>query len=198
MKRFLLSHHHLFFAARLTSREGRFAQALFQSCQHDSHRLQAVREELNAFSEVYVRDMAFKRFLSALTPFEANSVFGDNVSATFLRFLGLLVDKKSVSLLPTINRSLENMINYYSSTQTVIVRYATTFSNEQKAKLNEMLKSFFQVETIICDFQNDPRILGGCIVEGNGFEIDASWLSQFRQLSTLMYKDYHKSEEINV
>lgn len=165
----------------------RYGKALFQAAV-DKHEEAKVQQEL-ASSWPAIRDampaLRNPRVSSADKKKKLEGALAGKVSATTLRFLGLLIDKKRFELLPFIMSDLGKLINEKNNVARAQVRTARSLSADAQDKLKARLKTFAG-KTIELDVKEDPELIGGVIVRLGDWVLDSSLRGQLRKMREMI------------
>lgn len=110
-----------------------------------------------------------------------NSIFQDNVSSLSTQFMQVITRKGRESLLGEIADAYVEMVKKRKNIQSAVVTTATPLTEELRAELLELVKSWNNGEVDLTE-KVDPEILGGFVLTVNDRMVDASVSSKFRQL----------------
>ena len=103
------------------------------------------------------------------------------VSATTLRFLELLIEKKRFDLLPAISADMGKLVAEKNNTAKAQVRTAGPLSADAQAKLKRGL-STFAGKDVELDIKEDPELIGGLVVRLGDWVLDSSLRGQLRKM----------------
>ena len=144
----------------------RYGKALFQaaSAKNEDQKVHqelvaawpAIREALPMLRSPKVSSADKKKKLEA--------ALGAKLSATTLKFLGLLIDKKRFELLQYVMADLLKLVNEKHGIAKAQVRTARPLSAEQQEHLKKSLKTFAG-KNIELDIKEDPELIGGVVVK---------------------------------
>ena len=168
----------------------RYAKALFQAglerkeearVQQDlADTLKLLREQLGKFRNPLLGAAKQKTLLKSLV--------GTKVSATTLRFLELLVDKKRFSLLPWITMEFGAMLDAQRGLVRAQVRSAAKLGDKELDRLKSDLKRFTGKDVAV-EVKEAPELLGGMVVKMGDWVLDGSLQGQLRRLAAQLVEE---------
>jgi F-type H+-transporting ATPase subunit delta len=114
-----------------------------------------------------------------------SAALAGKVSATTLKFLELLIDKKRFDLFPVIVVGFGQLVAEKNKTAKAVVRTARALSLEAQAKLKKGL-SDFSGKNVELDLKDDPELIGGVVVRLGDWVLDASLRGRLKNLKETM------------
>lgn len=159
---------------------GRYAKSLleYDSLDHD------FKTVLSAFDQDYnLGYILASNFIKKGHLIDIIGIFEEKLSLSkpFTSFLKVLVQNRRISLLPDIYRCYQTLWNRKYKLRPVTVKTAYPLSDLQKTKAVTILKTYFS-EQMIVDYKEDKSLLGGILIESNGYRIDATLDQQINAL----------------
>jgi ATP synthase F1 delta subunit len=97
-------------------------------------------------------------------------------------FIKLLVLKKRFALAWDISAQLQNLLDLRLGVKRVNIVFAREIPQEQKLKLQDVLKDFFKSEVSL-NYDEDKKLLCGIQIRHGDTLIDASALGRIKQMS---------------
>ena len=171
---------------------GRYASALFlaASAKNEEQKVQTelggaqklLLDSMNALRHPRVSTADKKRLLEAQ--------LSGKVSATTLKFLDLLVEKKRFELLPMVGANFARMAAEKRGAVKAVVRTARPLSAEAQKQLAAKLKTFAGKDVEI-DIKEDPELIGGVSVKIGDWVLDSSLRGQLRRMKESIYQHGH-------
>lgn len=109
-------------------------------------------------------------------------LFGEQVSATTLKFLMLLIDKSRIQYLRYIATSYVALASKMSSSEIAEVTSVTHLSSDQQERLKAKLLELRGVSKIELVLKVDPSLLGGFIVQIGSSVLDFSLSGSLKKM----------------
>jgi F-type H+-transporting ATPase subunit delta len=109
-------------------------------------------------------------------------ILGEQVSATTLKFLMLLVDKDRIEYLRYVATSYTALAAKESSSEIAEVTSVTHLSVDQQEKLKAKLKQLRGTSNIELVLKVDPRLLGGFVVQIGSSVMDFSLAGALKKM----------------
>jgi F-type H+-transporting ATPase subunit delta len=110
------------------------------------------------------------------------SLFGEQLSPSFLNLLKLLADRGRIGYLDAVLERLLELYREQNSIALATLTSAEPLSEEQQASLTEKVKQVAGTEHVEIDLQVDPALIGGFVLRVGSKVIDASLAGQVRRL----------------
>ena len=110
------------------------------------------------------------------------SLFGEQLSPSFLNLLKLLADRGRIGYLDAVLERLLELYREQNSIALATLTSAEPLSEEQQASLTEKVKQVSGTEHVEIDLQVDPALIGGFVLRVGSKVIDASLAGQVRRL----------------
>ena len=139
-----------------------------------------VGQELNSFAELLETIPEFRVFLSSpsidLTTKSLliESLFQSKCSETFFNFLSLIVHRGRFLLFDSMVFQYVELMNKYLKKLRVQCTSAMPLNQETEKLLKAALSKAYSGQEIILTSKIDPHLLGGFVLEVDGYVIDAS------------------------
>lgn len=161
----------------------RYSKALFQAASAKGEENRVQTDLVGAKSAVLDLQAVLRhpRVSVADKKQKLESVLSGKVSATTLRFLELLIEKKRFDLLPAISADLGKLVAEKNNTAKAVVRTARPLPADAQAKLKKGL-SVFAGKDIELDIKEDPELIGGLVVRLGDWVLDSSLRGQLRKM----------------
>lgn len=175
--------------------EGRYVNALY-SAAAKSNKLDAVEGDLKKLAGLYKTDSKFKEFMinPLINPYQKNQVFeGDlknklKLNDLSVNLLSAMSENRRLKNLPEIERSFAQIMAAVRGELPCTITSARPLPDTKKKEVEDSLKAFTSKKLLI-DYQTDPSIVGGLIVDFNGENyIDMSVRSKIRLYSESIRK----------
>ena len=115
-----------------------------------------------------------------------SAVLSGKVSATTLKFLELLIDKKRFDLLTVITAGFGQLLADKNNTAKAVVRTARPLAPEAQAKLKKGLASF-SGKNVELDIKEDAELIGGLVVRLGDWVLDSSLRGQLKNLKETIH-----------
>jgi F-type H+-transporting ATPase subunit delta len=165
----------------------RYAKALFLAA-NKSKSLEEVSSSLSNLSRVF-DDMPNEIQRVFLDPTVCRkdltlcvSSFLKGLPAVFNNFCNILVNEGRLSLIGDVNIYFQKLLMHSKGQTTADVWSAYKLSNDFCLKLEKILSNLTD-KKVSLNVQLDPRLLGGTVIEIDGFRLDNSILGNLEQLS---------------
>lgn len=110
------------------------------------------------------------------------TLFGEQLSPSFLNLLKLLADRGRIGYLDAVLERLLELYREQNSIALATLTSAEPLSEEQQASLTEKVKQVAGTEHVEIDLQVDPALIGGFVLRVGSKVIDASLAGQVRRL----------------
>jgi len=168
-----------------------YAEALLDLAKSNNS-LKETTNDMNIVSQFLANSSDLEKFLSnPLITKEAKKnvvkdVLGEQIGASTLKFLLLLVDRSRVSVLDKIAQKFLELSYKEDSIAIAKVTSSVQLSAEQQQKIAEKLKIICGAKQIKLALKVDPQLIGGFTVEIGSKLIDTSIRGQLRQISSLL------------
>jgi ATP synthase F1 delta subunit len=176
-----------------TSLPGRYARALF----NEGKRAGNLKEILDNFNRL---DTFFKKHSSVRKLLTSNCVnatdldagwraLGDHLSfcPAFTAFMRQIIHNKRYPIIGKIRYIFRVAVAKHKNMRNVTILSAVELLPEQRARVEKLVDRAFKEKAII-RYEVDERILAGIKIASEEVAVDASALSQLKQLSTY-YRD---------
>ena len=142
--------------------------------------LNELNQDINVISQFVSNSKDLERFLAnpVVTKESKKTVLkdllGEQVSASTLKFLMLLVDKDRIEYVGEIANSYNALASKETSTEIAEVTSVTHLSSDQQEKLKDNLKKLRGSSNIELVLKVDPTLLGGFVVQIGSSVLDFS------------------------
>jgi len=113
-------------------------------------------------------------------------VLGEQISATSLTFLMLLVDRGRIAFLDGVAQKFLELSYKKDSIEIAKITSSIQLSGQQQKDLAEKLKVMTGAKQIKLALRVDPKLIGGFTVEVGSKLIDTSIRGQLKQISSLL------------
>ncbi len=169
-----------------TKLASRYAKALFEFAQQRGE-IETVNKDLALVKSVIIENRDFRGVIESpiIFPDKKNSIFKEvfkgKLSDTAFGFLSLIIRKKREPSLGTICDEFLALYNIHHNIKIARVITAVPIT----AELTEMLRNLLEEDihsTIQITTSVDERIIGGLMVEIDGYLYDASLLTRINRL----------------
>jgi F-type H+-transporting ATPase subunit delta len=170
---------------------GPYAEALLGLAQANNT-LKETTNDMNIVSQFLVNSSDLKKFLaSPVITREAKrnvvkDVLGEQIAASTLKFLLLLIDRNRIALVDEIAQRYLELSYKQESIEIAKVISSNQLSGQLKQNLAEKLKTITGAKQIKLALKVDPNLIGGFTVEIGSKYIDTSIRGQLRQISNLL------------
>ena len=154
--------------------------------------LKETTNDMNIVSQFLVNSSDLKKFLaSPVITREAKrnvvkDVLGEQIAASTLKFLLLLIDRNRIALVDEIAQRYLELSYKQESIEIAKVISSIQLSGQQQQNLAEKLKTITGAKQIKLALKVDPNLIGGFTVEIGSQYIDTSIRGQLRQISNLL------------
>lgn len=175
--------------------EGRYVNALY-SAAAKSNKLDAVEGDLKKLAGLYKTDSKFKEFMinPLINPHQKNQVFEVDLKNKLklndlsVNLLSTMSENRRLKSLPEIERSFAQIMAAVRGELPCIITSARPLPDAKKKEVEDSLKAFTSKKLLI-NYETDPSIVGGLIVDFNGENyIDMSVRSRIRLYSESIRK----------
>jgi F-type H+-transporting ATPase subunit delta len=168
-----------------------YAEALLElATLNDS--LKETTNDINIVSQFLANSSDLKKFLNnPLITRDAKKnvlkdVLGEQISATSLTFLMLLVDRGRIAFLDGVAQKFLELSYKKDSIEIAKITSSIQLSGQQQKDLAEKLKVMTGAKQIKLALRVDPKLIGGFTVEVGSKLIDTSIRGQLKQISSLL------------
>ena len=154
--------------------------------------LKETTNDMNIVSQFLANSSDLKKFLSnPLITREAKKnvvkdILGEQIGASTLKFLLLLVDRNRIALLDGIAQKFLELSYKQESIEIAKVTSSVQLSAQQQQNIAEKLKVITGAKQIKMALKVDPQLIGGFTIEVGSKLIDTSIRGQLRQISSLL------------
>lgn len=166
---------------------GRYAKALLLAAQSQGGEAK-LRDELSAARAVCDEFAPFLRH-PRVGPYEKMAKLRETLSGRAskltMNFLGLLIEKKRLEILPAIEDAFGALVLEKNNRALAEVSSARALSDAERAKIEERL-SRFSGKTVEASVRQDPALLGGVVVRLGDWVIDSSLKGRLQGLLSRM------------
>ena len=119
-------------------------------------------------------------------PQRDSPILGEQIGASTLKFLLLLVDRNRIALLDGIAQKFLELSYKQESIEIAKVTSSVQLSAQQQQNIAEKLKVITGAKQIKLALKVDPQLIGGFTIEVGSKLIDTSIRGQLRQISSLL------------
>ncbi len=167
-----------------------YAKALFMLASEKELR-EDYKEGLETVSKVFLDNPQYIDFLGTFAiPLEERlsaleSAFGERIPRDVLSFLKILCEKKHIGEFSECADEYISMYNEIGKVSNAKVTSAVELTDKEKAQLLEKLEKSSGKKMVI-DYQVDPTILGGLIVETDGKIMDSSLKKHLKDMKDVI------------
>ncbi len=116
------------------------------------------------------------------------SLFGEQVSPSFLNLLKLLADRQRIGYLDAVLGRVLELYRQQNGIALATVTSATALSEDQQALLTEKVKTVAGTDKVEINLLVDPALIGGFVLSVGSQVIDASLAGQVRRLGLELAK----------
>ena len=168
-----------------------YAEALLDLAKSNDS-LKETTNDVNIVSQLLANSSDLKKFLSnPLITREAKKnvvkdILGEQIGASTLKFLLLLVDRNRIALLDGIAQKFLELSYKQESIEIAKVTSSVQLSAQQQQNIAEKLKVITGAKQIKLALKVDPQLIGGFTIEVGSKLIDTSIRGQLRQISSLL------------
>jgi len=164
----------------------KYARALFEQAK-ETQQVLACQQGLDEVGRVLGQSPALREILQH--PFIGNeekkrllhSALGEYATPLLERFLQLLIARHRFSLVPLIVREFQDQVDRYENIEPLRVRTAVALSGVQQRSLKTHLEKWLGAQVRV-DWQVDPALIGGLIVQTRDRILDESLKGQLKRL----------------
>ena len=110
-------------------------------------------------------------------------VVGKKMSVDTLQFLGTLIGRKRISLLPTILFSYLELVYKTACSRAFQIVSAKDLSNGQRTRLIKKIKSVAKLDRVMVEFSIDKSLIGGFLVRNQGKIVDYTVKNKLKTLA---------------
>lgn len=110
-------------------------------------------------------------------------VAGKKMSADTLQFLGTLIERKRINLLPTILFNYLELVYKTACSRAFQIVSAKTLSNGQRTRLIKKIKAVVKFDRVMVDFSTDKSLIGGFLIRNNGKVVDYTVKNKLKTLA---------------
>ena len=168
-----------------------YAEALLDLAKSNDS-LKETTNDINIVSQFLANSSDLKKFLNnPLITRDAKKnvlkdVLGEQISATSLTFLMLLVDRSRIAFLDGVAQKFLELSYKKDSIEIAKITSSIQLSGQQQKDLAEKLKVMTGAKQIKLALRVDPKLIGGFTVEVGSKLIDTSIRGQLKQISSLL------------
>ena len=154
--------------------------------------LKETTNDMNIVSQFLANSSDLKKFLgNPIITREAKKnvvkdILGEQISASTLKFLLLLVDRNRIEVLDSIAKKYLELSYKQESIEIAKITSSIQLSAGQQKEIAEKLKVITGAKQIKLALKVDPQLIGGFTVEIGSKLIDTSIRGQLRQISSLL------------
>lgn len=174
----------------------RYAKALHQ-VSTESNSGQKVLDALRALGKaIHSLGADFDEMASPVVSIpEKQKVFveglkGQNIPEEVTSLVGLLVEKKRLSLLPEIVAAYQDYSDELNQVARGTVESTTSLGPEARARIEELISKVTKKKAIL-EYKNSPELIGGLIARVGGYTFDDSLDTQLTLLSEYLKRRSH-------
>ena len=169
----------------------RYAQALFQ-CAVEQKKVKEEQKDLNLLQSLLSSSQAFKKIMH--NPFLSQKIFSEifkelakalDLTDLTVKFMRVLAEQKRLSFLEEIIRHFKELAQRHEQIVEAYVVSATPLKEEQRERLNALLKAKLKQEIILHE-RLDPHVIGGLRVEVGQYVIDSTVYTSLNNLNKAM------------
>ncbi|MBQ7063836.1 MAG: ATP synthase F1 subunit delta [Firmicutes bacterium] len=167
-----------------------YADALYEIAAEQG-REREVYEGLELVAKLFAENPEYKDLLSSrsLSGTERNQVledaFGGKIPEELLSFLMLLGDKRRIREFDRCRTEYDLLYHNYMHQTTVLIKSAVPLGDDEKKRLQEAMSKRLNKEPLM-QYQVDPALLGGIIVEYDGIVLDGSLRHRIKDLKEVI------------
>jgi len=147
---------------------------------------------LNFVSQILADSSDLKKFLgNPLITKDAKKntvkdIFGEQIDASTLKFLWLLVERGRIEVLESIAQRFLELSFKQESIEIAKITSSIQLSSQQQKDISEKLKVLTRAKQIKLALKVDPSLIGGFTIEIGSKMIDTSIRGQLKQISSLL------------
>lgn len=164
-----------------------YAEALMDAAEKNAA-IEDIKGELHELvHEVFRQQPDFETFLSSGIISRDNkalvleNVFKDKASELFLSFLMVLAEHDRLGIVRTVEAEFTKLDDERHHRMPILVTTAVPLTDDQSNRLQEDLRSKFQLEPVLFS-RVDPSILGGLVIRMGDWVLDHSVRSQITNI----------------
>ena len=168
-----------------------YAEALLDLAKSNDS-LKETTNDMNIVSQFLANSSDLKKFLgNPLITRDAKKnvvkdILGEQVGASTLKFLLLLVDRNRIEVLESIAQKFLELSYKQESIEIAKITSSIQLSAEQQKEIAEKLKLITGAKQIKLALKIDPQLIGGFTIEIGSKLIDTSIRGQLKQISYLL------------
>ena len=168
-----------------------YAEALLDLAKSNDS-LKETTNDMNIVSQFLANSSDLKKFLgNPIITRDAKKnvvkdILGEQISASTLKFLLLLVDRGRIEVLESIAQKFIELSYKQESIEIAKITSSIQLSAEQQKQIAEKLKVITGAKQIKLALKIDPKLIGGFTIEIGSKMIDTSIRGQLKQISSLL------------
>jgi len=168
-----------------------YAEALLDLAK-STDSLKETTNDMNIVSQFLANSSDLKKFLgNPIITRDAKKnvvkdILGEQISASTLKFLLLLVDRGRIEVLESIAQKFIELSYKQESIEIAKITSSIQLSADQQKKIAEKLKVITGAKQIKLALKVDPQLIGGFTIEICSKMIDTSIRGQLAQISSLL------------
>jgi F-type H+-transporting ATPase subunit delta len=168
-----------------------YAEALLDLAKSNDS-LKETTNDMNIVSQFLVNSNDLQKFLGnplitkGAKKNVVKDILGEQISASTLKFLLLLVDRNRIEVLESIAQKFLELSYKQESIEIAKITSSIQLSAEQQKEIAEKLKAITGAKQIKLALKVDPQLIGGFTIEVGSKKIDTSIRGQLNQISTLL------------
>lgn len=168
-----------------------YAEALLDLAQSNDS-LKETTNDMNFVSQILADSSDLKKFLgNPLITKDAKKntvkdIFGEQIDASTLKFLWLLVERGRIEVLESIAQRFLELSFKQESIEIAKITSSIQLSSQQQKDISEKLKVLTRAKQIKLALKVDPSLIGGFTIEIGSKMIDTSIRGQLKQISYLL------------
>ena len=168
-----------------------YAEALLDLAQSNDS-LKETTNDMNFVSQILGDSSDLKKFLgNPLITKDAKKntvkdIFGEQIDASTLKFLWLLVERGRIEVLESIAQKFLELSFKQESIEIAKITSSIQLSAEQQKDISDKLKVLTGAKQIKLALKVDPSLIGGFTIEIGSKMIDTSIRGQLKQISSLL------------
>ncbi len=168
-----------------------YAEALLDLAQSNDS-LKETTNDMNFVSQILADSSDLKKFLgNPLITKDAKKntvkdIFGEQIDASTLKFLWLLVERGRIEVLESIAQKFLELSFKQESIEIAKITSSIQLSSQQQKDISEKLKVLTRAKQIKLALKVDPSLIGGFTIEIGSKMIDTSIRGQLKQISSLL------------
>ena len=168
-----------------------YAEALLDLAKSNDS-LKETTNDMNFVSQILADSSDLKKFLgNPLITKDAKKntvkdIFGEQIDASTLKFLWLLVERGRIEVLESIAQRFLELSFKQESIEIAKITSSIQLSSQQQKDISEKLKVLTRAKQIKLALKVDPSLIGGFTIEIGSKMIDTSIRGQLKQISSLL------------